>query len=46
VAQNCRAGNECVVVVAVFSNVRSGRCGGTGDPVAGHPFAAGGGGME
>jgi len=24
---------------AVFSNVLCGRCGGTGDPVAGHPFA-------
>jgi len=32
--------------VAVFSSVCSGRCGGAGVPVAGHPFAAGEGGME
>jgi hypothetical protein len=30
-----------VVGVAVFSNVRCGRSGGTGGPVAGHPFATG-----
>ena len=35
-----------VLWVAVFSSVRSGRFGGTGCPVAGHPFAAGVGGME
>jgi hypothetical protein len=31
------------VRVAVFSSVHNGRLGGTGIPVAGHPFAAGGG---
>jgi hypothetical protein len=35
-----------VVRVAVVSSVLYGRLGGSGIPVAGHPFAAGGGGME
>jgi hypothetical protein len=35
-----------VLRVAVFSSVQNGLLGGTGGPVAGHPFAAGVGGME
>jgi energy-coupling factor transporter ATP-binding protein EcfA2 len=45
-AESLRREQGFGLLVAVCSNVQCGRGGGTGDPVAGHPFATGVGGME